>query len=108
MSAKVLLRGGRVVDPSQKLDAVRDVLLADGQVAGIGKGLAASEDTRVLECAGLVVTPGLIDLHVHFREPGGEHKETIASGARAPTARGPRGGRPPGSRTPARTGAPGA
>ncbi|MDP2956022.1 MAG: dihydroorotase [Longimicrobiales bacterium] len=88
MSAKVLLRGGRVVDPSQKLDAVRDVLLADGQVAGVGKGLAASEDTRVLECAGLVVTPGLIDLHVHFREPGGEHKETIASGARAAAAGG--------------------
>lgn len=88
MSARVLLRGGRVVDPSQKLDAVRDVLLADGKVAGVGKGLSASEDTRVLDCAGLVVTPGLIDLHVHFREPGGEHKETIASGARAAAAGG--------------------
>ena len=88
MSATFLLRGGRVVDPSQKLDAVRDVLLDDGKVAGVGKGLSASEDTRILDCAGLVVTPGLIDLHVHFREPGGEHKETIASGARAAAAGG--------------------
>jgi len=88
MSARILLRGGRVVDPSQKLDAVRDVLLADGKVARVGKKLDASEDTRVLDCAGLVVTPGLIDVHVHLREPGNEHKETIASGARAAAAGG--------------------
>jgi len=88
MSAKVLLRGGRVVDPSQKLDGVRDVLLVDGSVAQVTQGMSASEDTQVLDCAGLVVTPGLIDVHVHLREPGNEHKETIASGARAAAAGG--------------------
>jgi len=76
------------VDPSLKLDTVRDVLLEDGKIAKVGEKLDASEDTRVLECAGLVVTPGLIDVHVHLREPGNEHKETIASGARAAAAGG--------------------
>lgn len=88
MSGKLLLRGGRVVDPSQQLDAVLDLLLVDGKVAGSGQGLAVPEDARLLECAGLVVTPGLIDLHVHLREPGDEHKETIATGARAAAAGG--------------------
>lgn len=88
MSAGILLRGGRVVDPSQRLDAVRDVLLVDGKVAQVGAGLTAPEGARVLDCAGLVVTPGLIDVHVHLREPGGEHKETIATGARAAAAGG--------------------
>ncbi len=88
MSGQILLRGGRVVDPSQNLDAVRDVLLADGRVATLGEKVDASPDTRVLDCTGLVVTPGLIDVHVHLREPGGEHKETIATGARAAAAGG--------------------
>jgi dihydroorotase len=88
MSAKLLLRGGRVVDPSQKLDGVRDVLLADGTVAEIGEGVGAAEDARVVDCTGLVVTPGLVDVHVHLREPGSEHKETIATGARAAAAGG--------------------
>jgi dihydroorotase len=88
VSARTLLRGGRVVDPSQKLDGVRDVLMADGRIVQVGQGLEASGDTRVLECAGLVVTPGLIDVHVHLREPGSEHKETIATGARAAAAGG--------------------
>jgi dihydroorotase len=88
MSARILLRGGRVVDPSQKLDDVRDVLLADGKVAKVAKSLEAPESARVIDCSGLVVTPGLIDLHVHLREPGGEHKETIRSGARAAAAGG--------------------
>lgn len=88
MSGKILLRGGRVVDPSQKLDAMCDVLLVDGVVAVVGQGTKAPEDARVLECAGLVVTPGLIDVHVHLREPGDEHKETIATGARAAAAGG--------------------
>jgi dihydroorotase len=88
MSDKIFLKGGRVVDPSLKLDGVRDVLLADGIVAEVGEGLEAPETARVIDCDGLVVTPGLIDVHVHLREPGDEHKETIASGARSAAAGG--------------------
>ncbi|MBM4184531.1 MAG: dihydroorotase [Gemmatimonadetes bacterium] len=88
MSRSLLLRGGRVVDPSQKLDAKRDVLLVDGKVATVRAKLDAPENARVVECAGLVVTPGLIDVHVHLREPGEEHKETIATGAAAAAAGG--------------------
>ncbi len=88
MSEKLLLRGGRVLDPSQDLDGVRDVLLADGVVAALGEQVDAPEDARVIDCGGLLVTPGLIDVHVHLREPGGEHKETIATGARAAAAGG--------------------
>lgn len=84
----VLLRGGRVVDPSQGLDAPLDVLLADGAVAELGEGLNAPDGAAVIDVAGGVVAPGLIDLHVHLREPGGEHKETIRTGARAAAAGG--------------------
>jgi dihydroorotase len=86
--SRVLLRGGRVVDPSQGTDAVLDLLLADGAVAALGESLEAPEGAEVIDAGGLVVAPGLIDVHVHLREPGGEHKETIASGARAAVAGG--------------------
>jgi len=88
MRASILLRGGRVVDPSQKLDAKRDVLIADGRVEKIRARLDAPEGIRVVDCGGLVVTPGLIDVHVHLREPGEEHKETIATGAASAAAGG--------------------
>lgn len=84
----LLLRGGRIVDPSQTMDTVGDLLLVDGVVAGVGGTLDPPEGARVIEAAGRVVTPGLIDVHVHLREPGQEHKETIASGARAAAAGG--------------------
>ncbi len=84
----LLLKGGRVVDPSRGMDRVFDLLLADGLVADLGEGLEAPEDARIIDATGLVVTPGLIDVHVHLREPGGEHKETIATGARAAAAGG--------------------
>lgn len=84
----ILIRGGRVVDPSQGLDAAVEVLLVDGAVAEIGAGLAAPEEAEVVEAGGRVVCPGLVDVHVHLREPGGEHKETIASGSRAAAAGG--------------------
>jgi dihydroorotase len=84
----VLLRGGRVVDPSQKLDAVVDVLLHEGRVARVGQGIDAPEGAETIDAAGLVVAPGLVDVHVHLREPGQEHKETIRSGARAAAAGG--------------------
>jgi dihydroorotase len=78
---KVLLRGGRVVDPANGIDGKLDVLLADGVVAAVGEKMEAPEHADVRDVAGLVVAPGLVDVHVHLREPGGEHKETIASGA---------------------------
>ncbi|MEX0908061.1 MAG: dihydroorotase [Gemmatimonadota bacterium] len=84
----LLLRGGRVVDPAAGHDDIADVLLRDGRVAGVGHDLGIPDEARVIDAAGLVVCPGLIDLHVHLREPGQEHKETIASGARAAAAGG--------------------
>ena len=84
----LFLKGGRVVDPSTGTDQILDLLLSDGQVTAVGSELDAPEGARVVDCAGKVVTPGLIDVHVHLREPGGEHKETIASGARAAAAGG--------------------
>jgi dihydroorotase len=84
----LLLRGGRVIDPSQRRDETADVLLRDGRVVEVGPSLGAPDDARVIDVAGLIVAPGLIDLHVHLREPGQEHKETIASGARAAAAGG--------------------
>jgi dihydroorotase len=82
-----LLRGGRVIDPASSLDKVTDVLVADGVIAGIGPDVR-TEGARVVDCAGKVVTPGFIDLHVHLREPGHEYKEDIASGSRAAAAGG--------------------
>ncbi|HLL84893.1 MAG TPA: amidohydrolase family protein, partial [Longimicrobium sp.] len=84
----MLIRGGRVVDPSQGMDAVLDVLLAGGTVARVGDGIDAPEGAETVDASGLIVAPGLIDVHVHLREPGQEHKETIASGAAAAVAGG--------------------
>jgi len=88
VSEKILLRGGRVIDPSQSLDEARDVLLVDGAIAAVAPTVDAPEDARVIDCAGRIVTPGLIDVHVHLREPGEEHKETIATGAASAAAGG--------------------
>ena len=88
VAGKILLKGGHVVDPVQGIDEVRDVLIVDGRIAEIAPSIEAPESARTIDCAGLVVTPGLIDPHVHLREPGGEHKETIATGARAAAAGG--------------------
>jgi len=84
----ILIRGGRVVDPSQGLDSHVDVLVVDGSIARVGEQIEAPEGARTVEAEGWVVSPGLIDVHVHLREPGQEHKETIASGARAAAAGG--------------------
>jgi dihydroorotase len=85
--SRLLIAGGRVVDPSQKLDATLDVLLKDGVVERLGEGLRVRDAERV-DAKGLVVCPGFIDLHTHLREPGREDKETIASGTRAAAAGG--------------------
>ena len=78
----LLIKGGRVIDPSQGLDAVRDVLVRDGRIAALGTGLPA-EGAEVFDAKGMIVLPGLIDMHTHLREPGGEEAETIRSGCEA-------------------------
>ncbi len=79
----VLLRGGRVIDPSQSLDDVADVLMADGKIVGLGSNLSAPDEAQIVEVTGYVVAPGFVDVHVHLREPGREDAETVATGARA-------------------------
>ena len=79
---KILIKNGRLIDPSQKLDANRDILLEDGKVAQISEKIETQAD-RVVDADGYYVMPGLIDMHVHLREPGYEHKETIRTGAMA-------------------------
>jgi dihydroorotase len=86
-AAPLVLKNGRVVDPSQALDRPADVLIVDGKIAAVEPGATAA-GARVIDCAGKIVTPGFVDLHVHFREPGHEYKEDIASGARAAAAGG--------------------
>ncbi len=84
MSLSLLIRGGLVVDPALKLEETRDLLIEQGTIVALEPpGQIAPEGRQVLEARGLVVTPGLIDMHVHLREPGEEYKETIASGTRA-------------------------
>ena len=83
----ILLRGGRVVDPSRNLDQTLDVLLKDGVIAKVDEKIAA-KGAEIVEAAGFVVAPGFVDLHTHLREPGFEYKETIASGTRAAAAGG--------------------
>jgi dihydroorotase len=82
----LLIANGRVVDPSQELDAKLDVLIEDGVIARVDKRI--KKDVETIDADGLVVVPGLIDLHCHLREPGQEHKETIATGTRAAVAGG--------------------
>jgi dihydroorotase len=88
MTRPVLLRGGRVIDPSRSFDATADVLITDGKIAAVGPGLTAPDDADTRDVRGLVVAPGLVDVHVHLREPGNEDEETIATGARAAVAGG--------------------
>ncbi|HEY8233072.1 MAG TPA: dihydroorotase [Vicinamibacteria bacterium] len=85
--SRLLLKGGRVVDPSRGKDAVLDVLLDGGKVEAVGTRVAA-RGAEVVDAKGLVVCPGFIDIHTHLREPGREDKETIASGTRAAAAGG--------------------
>ena len=84
----LLIRGGRVIDPSRGFDGPADVLLEDGKVKAAGAKLAAPAGAETLDAKGCVVAPGFVDLHVHLREPGREDVETIATGARAAAAGG--------------------
>ncbi|PYM06744.1 MAG: dihydroorotase [Candidatus Rokuibacteriota bacterium] len=87
---KLLIRNGRVIDPANGVDAVQDVLVQDGLIAQTGRHIerAAREGAEVLDATGKVVCPGLIDIHVHLREPGYEYKETVQTGTRAAAAGG--------------------
>jgi dihydroorotase len=84
----LLLKGGRIIDPSRGLDQTADLLIRDGVIAGLGRGLGAPDGAETMDAAGLVVAPGLVDLHTHLREPGYEDRETIATGAMAAAAGG--------------------
>jgi len=87
--ARWLLKGGRLVDPANGRDGVFDVLVDGDRIARVGRDLPSEPGVRVVEVpSGLVVCPGLIDMHVHLREPGQEHKETVASGTAAAVAGG--------------------
>ena len=79
---KLLIKGGRVVDPASGTDAILDVLIEDGWISAVG-GVVDTGVDRTIDASGLVVAPGFIDMHVHLREPGYENKETILTGARA-------------------------
>jgi dihydroorotase len=92
---KLLLTGARIIDPAQNIDSRTDIFLEDGKIAKTGTNLAKStkskdseEITKIIDLAGMIIVPGLIDMHTHLREPGFEYKETIASGAAAAVAGG--------------------
>ena len=84
---KQLIKNGRVIDPANGMDKIADVLVEDGKIAAIGENLTA-KDAEIIDASDKVVTPGLIDMHVHFREPGQEAKEDFKSGTEAAAAGG--------------------
>ncbi|MGB9031118.1 MAG: amidohydrolase family protein, partial [Acidobacteriaceae bacterium] len=85
----LLIRGGRVIDPATGLDGPRDLLLRDGRIVAVeNPGQIKAPDAEVFNAKGLVVAPGLVDIHVHLREPGQSYKETIATGTAAASAGG--------------------
>ena len=81
--ALVIITGGRIIDPSEGVDMIGDVLIEDGRVVRVEADIASPEGAEVIDAEGMVVSPGFIDLHCHLRDPGLEYKETIASGTRA-------------------------
>jgi len=83
----IVIKNGRVIDPASGTDRIADVLIVDGRIAGVAPNLS-SPKAQVFDASGMVVAPGFIDMHVHLREPGFEHAETIESGSRAAAAGG--------------------
>ena len=90
MKPELLISNGRVIDPGNMIDKKCDVLIGDGKICEVGRideALGKSAE-KVIDAAGMIVCPGLIDIHVHFREPGDEEEETIASGSAAAVSAG--------------------
>ena len=85
---KLLLKGARVIDPSQKIDTQMDLLVEEGKISSCGASIKAPPDTQIIHLNNMIAVPGLIDMHVHLREPGLEYKETIATGSAAAVAGG--------------------
>src|ERR1044072_2974329 len=83
----IVIKNGRGIDPASGTDRVADVLIVDGRIAGVAPNLS-SPKAEVYDASGMVVAPGFIDMHVHLRDPGFEHAETIESGSRAAAAGG--------------------
>jgi len=84
----ILLRGGTLVDPSQRVNERGDLLISGGEIVGFGRTIDAPDGAETIDCDGLIVSPGFIDVHCHLREPGREDVETVATGARAAAAGG--------------------
>src|ERR1700709_1871904 len=84
--ASLLIQNGTILDPSRIFERRADLHIRDGKIAAVGATLGSAD--RVIDAAGKYVTPGLIDIHVHFREPGDEEEETVASGSAAAVAGG--------------------
>ena len=79
---RILIRGGRILDPATDRDAPGEVLIEDGRIAAVEDSIQA-DDAEIIDASGCWVAPGLVDIHTHLREPGQEYKENIASGGRA-------------------------
>ena len=94
MISKLLIKNGRLIDPAAGVDRKVDIFIKNGRIAEISSTITikinADSIMEVLDAEGLVVSPGFIDIHVHLREPGQEHKETIATGSKAAVRRGGR------------------
>jgi dihydroorotase len=88
MMKTTIIRNGRIIDPANKRDDVADLIVVDGKIADQSATKSQHSESTEIDAKGLIVAPGLIDMHVHLREPGFAHKETIASGARAAAAGG--------------------
>ncbi|MDY0212698.1 MAG: dihydroorotase [Desulfuromonadaceae bacterium] len=85
---KTIIKNGRVIDPAQNIDAILDVVINAGRIESIAAQVKPADDDKVIDATGLLVTPGLVDIHVHLRDPGYEYKEDIVSGTRAAAAGG--------------------
>ncbi len=86
---KIILKNGRILDPSQNMDLIGNVIIEDEQIVEIGADVEVEDDAdEIIDCTGLWITPGLVDMHVHLREPGEDHKETIVSGTQSAAAGG--------------------